>query len=294
MPRKQYPPHIIVDQPDIRMPLAQSAGFRALRKPFPLEAHLHNGYEITFLTEGEVTWAVDTGEELVLSGGDMAIVQPGHTHHGKWSIIRPCRLFWFVVDPQAVNATQNTVFSADQIGAFGRQLDNAGNCVVKCAGHTRACFERLLLAFQAWHKDPGDQVVLAGLRLRICDALLACWQELQARALSTPVDPLIKQIADYLTVRLQEPIGVRDMARRAGMHPTAFSRRFKELSGQTPADFLRRLRCKRACEILRKKDSPITDLAFDLGFSSSQHFARTFKLYTGMTPSDYRKQAASS
>ena len=51
-----------------------------------------------------------------------------------------------------------------------------------------------------------------------------------------------------------------------------------------------RLRIERARLLLAETDMPITMIAADLGYSSSQHFATSFRRDTGTTPSRYRRQ----
>jgi AraC-like DNA-binding protein len=42
-------------------------------------------------------------------------------------------------------------------------------------------------------------------------------------------------------------------------------------------------------ELLQETDDPITDIAYNCGFASLKTFNRLFKLYTGVSPSDYRR-----
>ena len=66
---------------------------------------------------------------------------------------------------------------------------------------------------------------------------------------------------------------------------------FKRTTGQTPHEFLVTCRIRKAMDILSKDPSArITDLATDLGFASSQHFAARFRRETGKTPSEWRAQ----
>ena len=65
----------------------------------------------------------------------------------------------------------------------------------------------------------------------------------------------------------------------------------KARSGLTPNDYLLKLRIDEAKRRLcHGADQSVTDLAFDLGFSSSQYFSTVFKKFTGLTPSQYRAQ----
>jgi AraC-like DNA-binding protein len=95
----------------------------------------------------------------------------------------------------------------------------------------------------------------------------------------------------FMAKNLGNNIGVGDVAAHLGLTPSGFSKSFKKETGLTPADCLRRLRCEQAGVLLGKTGKSITTIAFELGFSSSQYFASTFRKYTGMTPGQYRKKA---
>ncbi|WP_376768318.1 helix-turn-helix domain-containing protein [Litoribacterium kuwaitense] len=58
--------------------------------------------------------------------------------------------------------------------------------------------------------------------------------------------------------------------------------------GQSPTAFVDRLKIDDACRQLSSNQISITQLAYDLGFKTSQHFATVFKKYTGHTPSHWR------
>ena len=53
---------------------------------------------------------------------------------------------------------------------------------------------------------------------------------------------------------------------------------------------LKEIKIQKAKNLLFKSDKSITEIAMDLGFSTSQYFATAFKRYTGRTPSSYRKE----
>lgn len=69
------------------------------------------------------------------------------------------------------------------------------------------------------------------------------------------------------------------------------SRRFKEVYGVSPKQYQLAARWEDAKDLLNDPELPVTTIAYELGFSSSQYFAQQFRAYTGMSPSDYRAQA---
>ena len=85
-------------------------------------------------------------------------------------------------------------------------------------------------------------------------------------------------------------IQIRELARLCGLSVSRFKERFRDEVGVPPAEYLTRQKIEAAKSLLLAGDHSITDVAMDLGFSSSQYFATAFKRYTGRTPSEYRRR----
>jgi AraC-like DNA-binding protein len=85
-----------------------------------------------------------------------------------------------------------------------------------------------------------------------------------------------------------EPLDVRVVAAVAHVSPAHFSRTFRAVFGETPHRYLQRRRVERSMFLLRETDRSVTDICFDVGFSSLGTFSRTFHEIVGETPSHYR------
>jgi AraC-like DNA-binding protein len=86
-----------------------------------------------------------------------------------------------------------------------------------------------------------------------------------------------------------EPLDVRTVAAVANISPAHFSRSFRDVFGETPHRYLQRRRVERAMFLLRETDRSVTDICFDVAFTSLGTFSRTFRDIVGETPSDYRR-----
>jgi AraC-like DNA-binding protein len=85
-----------------------------------------------------------------------------------------------------------------------------------------------------------------------------------------------------------EPLDVRAIAAVAHISPAHFSRCFRTVFGETPHRYLQRRRVERSMFLLRETDRSVTDVCFDVGFSSLGTFSRTFRAIVGETASSYR------
>jgi AraC family transcriptional regulator len=94
---------------------------------------------------------------------------------------------------------------------------------------------------------------------------------------------------ELLRARLSEDISLDELAAEAQLSPFHFARMFKQSLGAPPRAYLTRLRMEKACELLEHTDLPITEIAFEVGYSSNQVLARVFLKHRRMSPSDYRR-----
>jgi len=85
-----------------------------------------------------------------------------------------------------------------------------------------------------------------------------------------------------------EPLNVRTVAAVAHLSEAHFSRSFRATFGETPHRYLQRRRVERSMFLLRETDRSVTDICFDVGFTSLGTFSRTFRDIVGETPSEYR------
>jgi AraC family transcriptional regulator len=94
---------------------------------------------------------------------------------------------------------------------------------------------------------------------------------------------------ELMRARFSEDISLDELAAEAQLSPYHFARMFKQSVGVPPRVYLTRLRIEKACELLEKTDLPITEIAFEVGYSSNQVLARVFLKHRRITPTDYRR-----
>src|SRR4030095_1292897 len=98
------------------------------------------------------------------------------------------------------------------------------------------------------------------------------------------------KLEQTLRANLSHQWAVEEMAALVGLGTTAFSEKVKRYTGFSPLNYLINIRISEAIKMLKRSDVHVTDIALDVGFYSSQHFATTFKKLTGYTPSEFRKK----
>ncbi len=89
-----------------------------------------------------------------------------------------------------------------------------------------------------------------------------------------------------------QALEIPSLAAVAHVSEAHFIRTFKATFGETPHRYLQRRRVERAMFKLVETDRSITDICFDVGFTSLGTFSRTFHDIVGCTPSEYRQRVA--
>lgn len=98
----------------------------------------------------------------------------------------------------------------------------------------------------------------------------------------------IQLTLDYIEDHLNEKLEIESLAKIAALSPFYYQRLFNRLVKKPVVEYIKLRRMAKATDILLQKDKRILDIALELGFSSHEHFTRTFKDTFGMTPEEYR------
>ena len=98
-------------------------------------------------------------------------------------------------------------------------------------------------------------------------------------------------VAVWIDEHAHEPIDLERAADEAGLSAFHFLRLFANALGVTPHQYLVRSRLRRAARLLADDATPITDVAFDVGFGDLSNFVRTFHRAAGVSPGAFRRAA---
>lgn len=101
----------------------------------------------------------------------------------------------------------------------------------------------------------------------------------------------VQQMQEYIEAHLNEVITLSALSGVSSYSPWYSYRLFKEYTGRSPADYIRRLRLSKSAMRLRKQDTKIIDIAFGLGFGSVDGYTRAFYREFGCNPSEYAKNS---
>ena len=97
----------------------------------------------------------------------------------------------------------------------------------------------------------------------------------------------IEKVLNYINKNIDDPdLSVESLASQLNLSRSQFYRKIKALTNQTANEFLRNIRLNRAKQLLEKGNCTISEVCFNVGFSSPSYFTKCFKVYFGLLPTE--------
>lgn len=278
-----------------------SCGYwNASRNAHFLPNHTDPGLELVYVSNGQVEWDY-SGQYLTTPAGYVSFSWPWQVHAARGGHLPPVELYWVLLPlinqsghspnkPGKLRFHPQLPITQPEGQALLEDLRQMNHPRLKMRGSFKNYFIRLVDGLRR-----NDNVY----DLETSGWLQLCLAELQTAVQNVePNNPRERQcqlvqefIDNQLTSSCEAPWSLEEMAAQCDMGRTLFSDCVKLVSGDTPIRILTRKRVDRARNLLTTTNKSITEIAFRCGFSSSQHFATTFKTFTKSSPSSYRNRS---
>ena len=112
---------------------------------------------------------------------------------------------------------------------------------------------------------------------------------LASSEMSTPDKGFAERFRSAVEANLSSAdLSVEDLASEMGMGRTQLYRKIKSLTGLSPVEVVRTIRLKKAAELLQRTEKSVSEIAYEVGFSSPGYLSKCFKEYFGVNPKDYK------
>ena len=109
--------------------------------------------------------------------------------------------------------------------------------------------------------------------------------------MKSPDDQLLERVMKVINKNIgNSDLSVDGIADEVGISRVHLHRKMKELTGQTPHDFIRNIRLKQAAHLLASQNMNITEVMYACGFNNSASFSTIFKKFYGMSPREYMQE----
>jgi AraC-like DNA-binding protein/quercetin dioxygenase-like cupin family protein len=261
-----------------------------------LAPHYHdNAFELCIVVSGEVEWET-LGETHLLRAGSLFITQVGELHWGRDSAMQPCTLYWLILDAGMADDEWLCLPPAEA-HRIRLGLRSAPHRLSLSTDRCERMFATLIDEHQRQSSEKREET---SSRTSARSALLLLLTEVVRAAEKTAVaddDQLIPTaVQNAMELVRSDHLGIRtsEIAAACGLKVNELNRLFLSHTGLSFKQYALRDRVRTARRGLTETPKRVTDIANELGFSSSQHFATVFRRMTGTTPSRYREMTARS
>jgi AraC family transcriptional regulator, arabinose operon regulatory protein len=248
-----------------------AAGYRVERNHLP-------GHDLLLCLNGS-GFVVSQNRRFRVNSGELAWIS-GYHPHAHWSEPKnPWELYWVRLDGHGLEEACN-ILSVLRAPVFGRLPTD----------QLKALFEQVL---QLMTRRPmALDALLNAVVAQILGILFENRQTETAKHLETfrTPAPAVQTALTQIVLYPDRAWRVNELAKLSGLSQPHFFRRFRQATGSSPIDLLRRERINHARRRLLQSNDSIKEIADQVGYQDAFFFSRDFKRYTGLAPSAYRKQ----
>jgi len=257
-----------------------TAGHARLAEDYPLTSWSHPGHDLVLGVEGR--GSVQLGSRIFkVMPGDL-VWGDCNTSSISWPRrSEPWTIYWMRVDSaqmsllaEALGVAANPVFTphelAPTIAIFGQVLT--------------LMRERPLVI------DAKLNASVAALIAILLESRLPPASDLNPGRGGAAEGTDIRRVLQLIRQEYQRRWTVRELANALGASEPVLFRRFRQVTGSSPMDYLRRERINNAKRGLASSALPIAVIANNVGYSDPYYFSRDFRKVVGVSPKEYRQQ----
>ena len=251
--------------------------------PMPFEVHPLE-FELLYLRSGRKQFDFPDHPSVVLSGGEMIVFHPGQVH-GNYEAVQTRSTLDYVLVADPEREDTYAFLSQKERETLARRMRQLPRTPFRASKSVRERFESIAELSQ------DEDLELRAARLR-AELILLVMDTLEAAQLADSDMPDdIAEAISYIRENRGEIPSVGELAAMVHLSESRFKQKFKHVTGVPPMEYVIRMKIGLAQEMLGGTPMSVARIAQGVGFSSSQHFCVQFKRYTGLTPTQYRKNA---
>jgi len=256
-----------------------------------LKSEAHKSLRFYYVIDGKFEWVIDK-QHYILYPGDLAIILPGQEFGGQKQFFDIGTISWLNI------ALSKFEFNGKMVlGKWSSLGENESRTIgkilmLKSTPVLSNLKEGGILLHHIQQEITNQEIGYVTRVNQLIDELFILVARQLTRQSNSRRDfpQTFMKLEQSLRDNLSHQWTVEEMAALVGLGHTSFSERVKNFTGFSPLNYLINIRISEAIKLLKRQDVNVTDIALDVGFYSSQHFATTFKKLTGYTPSQFRKK----
>lgn len=265
------------------------------------EYHSHKYIEIAFVAKGEGTHKI--GEKTIrCSKGDIFLINYSVSHKfiplpGNELVIYNCVFLPEFFDYSLTGGKSfQTLSNVHLFRSFFAEDFNLP-VTLNTSGNDYTRINRLVSDILAEYskRDTGYIELIRAYMVEFIIFILRKTGNDDKNSFSKSTYPLItRKIVSYMEENFNDDVTIGDLSVMAFLSPAQLCRVFKQTTGMTTKEFMRKIRIETACRMLSQTRDSIYKISSDVGYKDTKYFTKIFKSYMGISPSEFRKQNTES
>ncbi len=242
----------------------------------PSKGRILHEWQLLYITQGKGTFRSARTSDVPVNRGTMILLHPGELHSYQ---------------PQT-----STGWSEYYIGFEGRTFDRMlqllkldGEEQVWEIGLNNELTQLYERAFEiASDQKIASQSLLSGIVCHMLGLLNFLIRNRTNHAATDLLQQAVEKAKIIMDSKITEEIDLAALSSELNMSYSWFRKTFKEYTGLSPAKYFQQLKLRRAQRLLSDTQLSVKEIAYSLGYKSTEHFFAIFKKSTGRTPLSYR------
>ncbi len=265
----------IVDE--TRPLLVTSCGNYRVKTREIVETKRMNGrmdYQLLYIASGKGHFFTD-GKEKIVTAGNIVLYKPGEPQYYVYYKEDKIDVYWI----------HFTGYDAERI-LDQYNISNKGNILnIGTSPDYQWLFGQIIQELQLC--KPKYEELLS---LQLRNILILVSRSIEnEKKISDAIEKEVSFAMHRFRTHYKEEINIDEYAKSRNFSVCWFIRCFKQITGQTPLQYILSVRIANAQSLLESTDYSIAEIAAQVGYENSLYFSRLFHKQTGMPPKEYRK-----
>ena len=249
-------------------------------------AHAHDFLCISYIVSGSALYIID-GKDYIATQGDVVVMNAGATHCHKVNGDEFSAFDMGIADFKRHHLPMNHFIESDQ------------SPIISLLHNEAAFYDcyREILQLQLT-KDIGwklmvKSLIMKGLVLLLQEAIPHSSASKSGYLVFDSYDKeaITDSILNYIQDNYQSKITLDNLTRNSYLSSVYISKVFKEMTGETPIQYLIKHRMNMARELIGENILSLKEIAIEVGYEDYYYFSKLFKKNFGVSPSHYRQAA---
>jgi AraC-like DNA-binding protein len=262
-----------------------------------LYCHWHDELEFLFVTKGKAIFQVEN-HYYELGEGQAVFINQGNLHAGYSINLSDCNFYAIVFSPEMLFSKNYDIMQTKYLEPIIRRQYSIPEYISGVQNWEKEIIVKLFEIVEIFTLEPTAYELQIKANLYIIFSIMLSNTNSVKDNLNVFVKNYktenIKKVLSYIQENYQNKISISELAELTNMSNGHFYRFFKQMTRNTPIDYINSNRVNQAASLLTDTDNTISRIAFEVGFDNISYFIKMFKKYQKCTPREYRNRQSRS